>query len=298
MSPSSALNIMRKRLASPGYLETPLMSVQALTDQDRGEILAFLALRPIHTVYLSSTIRDNGIESPLNRGTFYGCRDSKGILHGVALIGHATLIESRCMAATKAFARLTRESDSTHMIMGELSHVKEFWLNYSQDQSDSRLACRELLFEQRWPVPVHPPVADLRLATPADLDLIVPVHAAMAEAESGINPLHKDPEGFRARCARRIERGRVWVIIRDGRLVFKADVQCETDQVAYLEGLYVAPEDRNQGIGLRCLSQIGRELLQRVYSVSLLVNEKNSGAQALYRRAGYKLRSIYDTIFL
>ena len=35
-------------------------------------------------------IRDNGIVSSLNRGTFYGCRDLNGNLEGVALVGHAT----------------------------------------------------------------------------------------------------------------------------------------------------------------------------------------------------------------
>ncbi len=33
------------------------------------EALAFLDARPLHTVILASLIRDNGVESPLNRGT-------------------------------------------------------------------------------------------------------------------------------------------------------------------------------------------------------------------------------------
>jgi len=77
----------------------------------------------------------------------------------------------------------------------------------------------------------------------------MPVHAAIAESESGVNPLQSDPVGFRNRCARRIEQERVWVVVRDGRLVFKADVQSESDQVAYLEGIYVAPED-SRAMGL------------------------------------------------
>jgi predicted GNAT family acetyltransferase len=84
----------------------------------------------------------------------------------------------------------------------------------------------------------------LRLATLDDLHLVAPVHAAMAEAESDINPLEKDREGFLSRCARRINKNRVWVIVKDQRLIFKADIQAETPEVIYLEGVYVSPKAR------------------------------------------------------
>jgi predicted GNAT family acetyltransferase len=120
----------------------------------------------------------------------------------------------------------------------------------------------------------------------------------MAHEESGVNPLERDPEGFRRRCARRIEMGRVWVWVEDDRLIFKADIISETPEVIYLEGVWVNPAERGKGYGLRCVSQLGRELLERTGSLSMLVNERNSKALSLYRRAGYKLRGCYDTIYL
>src|SRR5205085_11535609 len=107
-----------------------------------------------------------------------------------------------------------------------------------------------------------------------------------------------DPEGFRRRCARRIEQGRVWVWVEQERLIFKADIICETDNVTYLEGVWVNPQERGRGFGLRCMAQLGRTLLQKTKSLSLLVNERNVAAHQLYRRAGFKLRACYDTIFL
>ena len=71
----------------------------------------------------------------------------------------------------------------------------------------------------------------------------------MAEAESGTNPLEVDPEGFRARCARRIEMGRVWVLERDGQLLFKADIMADTPEVVYLEGIWVSQTERGKGLG-------------------------------------------------
>lgn len=264
----------------------------------RQEVLDFLAERPLHTVIMSSFVRDNGLVSALNRGTFYGYRSEDGGLEGVALIGHATMVEARTEEALAAFARLAHESQSGHVILGEKDKVGRFWGYYSAGEESPRLLCREMLLEQRWPVAVREKVKGLRLATANDLGLVMPVQAEMAYGESGVNPLEKDPEGFRRRCARRIEMGRVWVWVEDGRLIFKADIISETPEVIYLEGVWVNPEERGKGYGLRCMSQLGRELLERASSISMLVNERNSKALSLYRRAGYKLRGCYDTIYL
>jgi predicted GNAT family acetyltransferase len=273
-------------------------AVQSLTSEHEQEVLAFLAVRPLHTVIMASYIRDNGLVSPLNRGAFYACRNDAGRLEGVALIGHATLIESRTDAALEAFARLAQGCGSAHVIMGEREKMERFWGHYAEAGQSPRLICREMLFEQRWPVEVREETPGLRLATLDDLELVVTVQAAMAFEESGVNPLDADPDGFRRRCARRIEQRRVWVWVEAGRLIFKADVIAETPEVNYLEGIWVNPAERGKGYGLRCISQLSRSLLLRSGAVSLLVNERNKEALALYSKAGYKLRSCYDTIFL
>jgi predicted GNAT family acetyltransferase len=275
-----------------GYVQ-----VNALTDEHRAEALDFLAARPIHTVYMSGLIRDNGVVSPLNRGSFYGCRDAAGRLVGVAVIGHITAIEITSDAALEAFARLAQEYNQAHAIVGESAMVSQFWNYYARGGQQLRLACREVLFAQTWPVEVREAV-NLRLATLDDIEMVMPVHAGIAFDESGVNPMEKDPEGFRRRTARRIEQGRVWVLVEDGRLIFKADIISETPGATYVEGVYVNPEERGKGYGVRCLSQLSRTLLESTRSVCLLVNERNLGAHGLYYKAGYKVQGQYDTIFL
>ncbi|HZM97812.1 MAG TPA: hypothetical protein VFB70_00400, partial [Pyrinomonadaceae bacterium] len=46
------------------------VNTERLANSDAAEVLAFLSQRPIHTVAMMSLIRDNGIVSPFNRGTF------------------------------------------------------------------------------------------------------------------------------------------------------------------------------------------------------------------------------------
>lgn len=296
----SAAELMSTVMTETQYLPTAEVSVSVarLTNQDRNEVLAFLAERPIHTVCMVGFIRDNGLQSPLNRGTFYGCRNSEGRLEGVALIGHTTLIEIRTDRALKEFAPVAQVCTNTFMIMGEQERIEQFWNSYADEGQEIRLICRELLFELRRPPQVRVRVEGLRLATVDDLDVIAPVHAAMAEAESGVNPLIVDPVGFRQRCARRIEKGRVWVLVEDGQLIFKADIQADTPDVIYLEGIFVNSAKRGQGIGRACLAQLTQSLLKSSKSVCLLVNENNQSAQAFYRLSNFKLRGYYYTTFM
>jgi len=277
---------------------TAALTIEKLANGQEREVLAFLNARPLHTVSLASLIRDNGIDSPLNRGSFYACRNGAGALEGVALIGHATLFETRTDEALAAFARLAQSHMRAHLLLGEEEKLKQFWQHYAAGGQARRVLCRELLYELRWPVIVYQQVKGLRLATLADLELVMPIQAAMAEEESGVNPMQRDAVGFRLRCARRIEQGRVWVLVENGELIFKADIISQTSEVIYLEGVYVRPENRGQRLGLRCMSQLSRNLLARVNSICLLVNEQNKDAHAFYESAGFQYRGAYETIFL
>ena len=274
------------------------VKVERLANSDAAEVLQFLAQRPIHTVTMMSLIHDNGIVSPFNRGTFYGCRDLIGQLEGVALVGHATLMETVSDRALAALAQVARECPNTHMIMGEKERVADFWSHYAKAGRRQRLACREWLYELSWPVETREAVAGLRPARESELELVMPIQAELAFAESAVNPLHVDPKGFRERCLRRIEQGRTWVIVKSGELIFKADVISKTPEVVYLEGVWLREECRHRNLGTRFMSELLRRLLEDTKSVCLLVNETNKLAQGFYDKCGFHFRATYETIFL
>ena len=273
-------------------------TITALTDADVGEVRAHLRGGSVDTLVMTALIADNGLESPFNRGTFYAARDGAGQLVGVALVGHATLFDTAHEAVIAAFARLTQQYNRAHVVVGVPDKVERFWWHYGPGGQQPRLMCRELFLDLRWPVAALARVPGLRRATLNDLLAVMSVNARLAFTESGVNPLERDPEGFRLRLARRIEQGRVWVWCERERLMFKADVLAETPEVNYLEGIYVHPDERGKGYGARCLSQMGRALLRETKALSLLVNEQNKDAQRFFFRNGYKLRDCYDTIFL
>ena len=130
------------------------------------------------------------------------------------------------------------------MIMGEQDRIEDYWSYCANAGQEMRLACRESLLELRCPVAVRERVSRMSLATINELDLVMPVQAQMAFEESGVNPLEVDPDGFRKRCARRIEQGRTWVVLENNELVFKADIISDTPDVIYLEGVWLSEENR------------------------------------------------------
>ena len=298
MYPQTEIKASRMDVAGFAIRQSEPLMVEELSAEQEAEVMEFLCERPSYTFGMAGFIRTNGLVSSQNRGSFYACRDKSGQLQGVALIGHYILIETRTDAAIEAFAHLAQNCRSAHMLLGEQEQVETFWDHYADGGQASRRYCRELLLEQSWPIVVRQAGPGLRLANLDDLDLVVPAHAQLAFDESGIDPLAADPDGFRQRCARRIEKGQTWVWVEEGRLMFKAEVITDTPEVVYLEGIWVDPAERGKGHGLRCMSQLSRELLKRTGSVCLLVNENFQAARRFYNKAGFKTVSYFDTIYL
>src|SRR5580765_2357589 len=185
-------------------------SLQQLNNEHTSEVLSFLSARPLHTFVKTSWINDNGLVSPMNRGTFYGYRDSTGQLRGVALIGHVTLFESQIEPALAAFAGLAQTCSSAKVVLSEANKFRRFMKHYGDEGERPHRLSRELLLQKQSATNLDSP-ADLRRAHPEELDLVMPIHAQAALEEGGVNPLDVDADGFRKRCARRIKQGRVWV---------------------------------------------------------------------------------------
>jgi predicted GNAT family acetyltransferase len=277
---------------------TASISVESLRESDVEEVLRFLNIRPVHTVVMASFIHDNGIVSDLNRGSFYGYRNREGKLEGVALLGHSTLIEARSEDAMFAFARKAKaERTEINLIMSEHDDALKFWRYYA-GAAEPRLSFTELLLETGFPMLVRECAWDLRTARPEEIEQIAEAHAEVAFMETGSDPLVNDREEFLKRVARRIEMGRTFVVFGAGKLVFKADIIAEADGIIYLEGIYVAPEYRDKGVGSNCLSKLTLMLLERAERVCMLSNIRFENAHRSYQKAGYRVTGRCTTLFV
>lgn len=270
-----------------------------LKESDRDAVLSFLDEKPPHGAAMASFIYDNGIESPLNRGTFHGYHDRYGNLEGVALIGHTTLLDVRSNEALQALAFVARRNGANmHVIVSEGTAAIDFWADAVQGATAPRQVNHEYLFEVSFPYPVRECDYEVRLATPEELMPIAEAHAEVAFLESGDDPMLRDREGFLSRAMRRIEQGRTFVVFENGKLLFKADVVALATDTAHLEGLYVAADRRGEGIGPSCLSEVTRRLLNTVQTVCLLSGVDFTEAHKCFLKAGYKKTKECTAVFV
>ncbi len=279
---------------------SPDMSrVRELTTDNTAEVQAFLSIRPVHTVVMSSFIVDNGIESELNRGKFYGYRNAAGELEGVALIGHSTLVEARTNEALRALAIAARTSETPiHLVMSSGDAANDFWQEMTDGLKQPRLTCVEALFDVSFPFPVRKTDRKLKNADMSHLIQVAEAQAEVAFIECGVDPMLKDREGFLKRVARRLEQNRVFVVTDGDELVFKADIIAETSEVIYLEGVYVSEKYRGQGIGSECLAALTLELLNRAEHICMLSNVEFKGAHRSFEKAGFKKTDECVTLFV
>lgn len=291
---------VRLNEAAPFHtLSIDLSLVFELTAENTKEVIDFLTIRPVHTVVMTSFINDNGIVSELNRGKFFGYRNTDGSFEGIALIGHTTIVEARTDNALKALAITARSTETPiHLIMSSGDSADRFWKYLDGGQNAPRLTCTESLFEISYPFAVQQSDWQIENAT---MDRLVEVAEAQAEVafiESGVDPMVRDRDGFLKRVARRIEQGRVFVALDGDKLVFKADIIAESNGVIYLEGVYVAPEYRGRGIGSTCLSSLSLDLLSRVEHICMLSNITFDAAHRSFLKAGYKATDQCTTLFV
>lgn len=132
------------------------------------------------------------------------------------------------------------------------------------------------------------PALALRMARPDELDAVAEMSARMMVEDLGEDPQAPDPEEHRRRVRARVLAGRVLLGEADGEVVFKVDVGTKTAQGAQVGGTWVPPHRRGAGLATAGMRAATGELLRRVPTVTLHVNEANTPAVRAYLAAGYR----------
>ncbi|GAA2513735.1 GNAT family N-acetyltransferase [Pilimelia columellifera] len=145
------------------------------------------------------------------------------------------------------------------------------------------------------PIPADPAV---RLVQRHEVDQIFPAAVAMYEEEIGASPLVGDGgAGYRARLADIVRARRAYARIEDGRVIFKAELAVITQHTAQVQGVWVDPAWRGQGIAAPAMAAVVADALRRVApTVSLYVNGYNLPARRAYARCGFRSAGVFATV--
>jgi hypothetical protein len=256
-----------------------------LVDPPLDRILEYTAEDPVERVFLEDVAR-RGV------GRFTGIEEA-GRLVALCHVGANVVPSGR---GCGAFADATARSGA-RMLIGEQGAVTELWEAVRGRVAEVR--------EDRPGQPVYviesPPEAGgtgLRDATLEDLELLIPACAAAHEVELGVDPLRRDPEGFRWRTRAQIEEGRSWLWEEDGVIRFKSEASAWTPAAVQLQQVWTDPAARGRGYAAAALRDLIRLLLERVPRVCLFVRAENEAAIRLYDRVGMRHVLDYRSVLL
>jgi ribosomal protein S18 acetylase RimI-like enzyme len=247
------------------------------------QILAFCSDDPVERVFLEDVARRG-----LGRFTALA---AGGALTALCHVG-ANVVPSG--VGCGAFARAAAASRA-RMVIGEEAAVAELW--------DAARAWMPAPREDRPGQPVfvldeppEPGGTGLREATLDDLGLLVPACAAAHEEEIGLNPLERDPDGFRWRTQAQIGEGRSWLWVDEGTILFKAEASAWTPEAVQLQQVWVDPSVRNRGNARRGMRDLCRRLLERVPQVCLFARPENAPAIRVYEAIGMRRTITYRSL--
>lgn len=152
--------------------------------------------------------------------------------------------------------------------------------------------------------PLITPDPHVRRSTRTDLATLYPACVAMYTEEVGVSPEAGRGTGggtggelYRARVQQLIHRGWSFVRVEGGRLVFKAEVACASPYAAQIQGVYVAPERRGEGLAAAGIAAVVHQIQADIAPVaSLYVNEWNEPARRAYARCGFRESARFATI--
>jgi uncharacterized protein len=255
-----------------------------IVEPTRAQVLAFCAREPVERVFLEDVARRD-------LGHFVAVEARDGSLTALCHVG-ANIVPSG--DGCEVFAR-TAARGLARMVIGEERAVTALWEAARKDLPAAR--------EDRPGQPVYaldePPAAGetgLRPAELRDLERLLPACAAAHELELGLDPMARDPEGFRWRTLAQIDEGRSWVWLDDGVIRFKAEASAWTPSAVQLQQVWVDPAARGRGDGLRGLRDLCRLLLERTPTVTLFVRRENRPAIALYDAVGMRRVLAYRSV--
>jgi hypothetical protein len=263
--------------------------LRILDDRDRDEVLRICDREPVTNVFVSARVHAVGL-NPARLGAQMWGHLSGGRLTSLCYAGANLVPIAATPEAITAFAdRARAQGRRCSSLVGPAADIAELWR----------------LLEPRWGPPrdvraVQPVLAIsgpaacapdrlVRRVQPDELNVLMPAAVAMFTEEVGISPTAGDGGAtYRARVSELIRAGRAFARIENGQVIFKAEIGSVTPHACQVQGVWVTPERRGEGLAAAGMAAVVQEAQRSIAPVvSLYVNDFNIPARAAYRRTGF-----------
>nr|WP_275889233.1 GNAT family N-acetyltransferase [Nakamurella flavida] len=221
-------------------------------------------------------------------GDFWGLGGGRD---GLLFAGSTMVPLAGSPAAMRAFAAMAgRRKRGCATILGRAELVLPFW----RDLEPRWGPARDVRADQPLLTCVTDPAvaADdgVEVVRPERFEEYYPAAVAMFTEEVGVDPrLGDGGRSYRARVTELIGAGRAYARFDGEHVLFKAEVGALSRHVAVIQGVWMHPAVRGQGLAAAALAAVVRSVQQDLNRLpSLYVNAHNTAARALYARIGFE----------
>lgn len=266
-------------------------TTRVLEPGDLDEALKVLDRDPVANAFVTSRVRVAGLDPWRLGGEMWGWY-AGGRLRSMCYAGANLVPICASPEAIRAFAdRARRSGRRCSSIVGPADATAELWSHLEGAWGPAReVRTRQpVMVTASVPADIAPDPA-VRRVHRDELELIMPACVAMFTEEVGVSPLAGDGGLlYQARVAELVTTGRSFARIDDGQVVFKAEIGAVTRQACQVQGVWVAPERRGEGLSETGMAAVLHYALREIAPlVSLYVNDYNTPARAAYRRVGFR----------
>lgn len=280
----------------PGEQVTP--SVRVLSELERPDLEALVALDPVSNIFLDSYLR-NG--HPMNRSggraMVLGQYDDAGLRSACWVGSNVVPVNVDYESGAEYGAALLCVGLRYSSIFGPSDGVMGIWSTLQRGHQQALdVRPHQPLMARSAPSDI-PPVPTLRRARPDEFDVMLPACAAMFEEELGYSPLISGRAYYEQRVRTLIERG-FSLVDRDpdGRVIFKAELGNVSPRATQIQGVWMNHSVRGQGLAKSYMSAVVDMALDVAPIVSLYVNDYNRTALNVYRRVGFEEIGEFATV--
>lgn len=267
---------------------------RVLEPGDLDAALAVLGREPVANAFVTSRVQVAGLDPWRLGGEMWGWYED-GMLTSLCYAGANLVPICATPRAVRAFAdRARRAGRRCSSIVGPAEATTQLWRLLEPSWGPAREVRRHqpLMVTDRLPDPsLIAPDPYVRRIRKDEMETIMPACVAMFTEEVGISPLAGDGGLlYQARVAELVGTGRSFARLdQHGRVAFKAEIGAATPHACQIQGVWVAPEYRGQGLAAPGMAAVLRYALADVAPVvSLYVNDFNTPARRTYLRVGFQ----------
>jgi len=273
-------------------------SLRVLGPADVTAALELISSDPVINVFADYRTRITQLDTRWLGGEMWGYFHQDELVSMCHVGANLVPVNATPEACDAFVERAVRTRPRSSTIVGPQDAVARMWAGLEEHWP----APRDFRWDQPHMVTRCPsPVAGdprVRRTTKDQVGVLYPACVAMYTEEVGVSPeVDGGQDLYRARVNQLVGRGWSFSLIEDDRVLFKAEVACATPDACQIQGVYVDPEMRGQGLCSAGMATVVQACLREIApAVSLYVNAHNMPARAAYLRAGFEQHGTFATL--